>query len=68
MSERRTLTDADVAAIADALETKLESRFYANLGKGVWAIVWKVIIAALLFIAAYGAVKGGVMPPTEVKQ
>lgn len=54
MTDERTLTEADVAAIADALESKLESRFYSNLGKGVWGIIWKVVLAALLFIAAYG--------------
>ena len=68
VSDDRTLTDADVAAIADALESKLESRFYSNLGKGVWGIVWKLIMAALLILAAYGAAKGGLMPPAEVRQ
>ena len=40
----RALTDADIEALAKALKTE----FYTNLGKGVWSLVWKVIITALV--------------------
>jgi hypothetical protein len=58
VSEARLLTDADVEAIAAALESRLEDRFYNNLGKGLWGLAWKFIIAVLMIIAAYGAAKG----------
>jgi len=58
MPDTRTLTDADVAAIADALERKIITNFYSDLGKGVWAIAWKAVVGLVLAIAAYGAVKG----------
>ena len=58
--ERRhqALTDADIDKIVNGLEKKLEQRFYINLGKGIWAFVWRAAIAALLALAAYGHYKG----------
>lgn len=47
----RKLTEADVQAILDAAE----DRFYNNLGKGLWDLVWKTIIVILVGIAAWGA-------------
>jgi hypothetical protein len=58
MSERN-LSDGDVAAIVDALEVRLTDKFYRDLGKGLWGLVWKVLIGALLFVASYGALKYG---------
>ena len=57
MSER-SLTDADVKAIADALEHRLTSKFYNDLGKGVWGLAWKALVLLVLALAAYGAGKG----------
>lgn len=54
----RTLTDADVEAVAEALHGKVIQEFYKDLGKGVWALVWRGTIMAIVSIAAYGAVKG----------
>lgn len=54
----RTLTDGDVRALADELEGRLVRRFYINVGKGVWALVWKAIIGAIVIVSAYGALKG----------
>ena len=62
LAEHRTLTDEDVKAIADALEKKLINKFYADLGKGVWGLVWKAIVTGIIIIAAYGAAKGGKLP------
>lgn len=56
--DKRLLTDADADAVAAALEARLAKRFYLNLGKGVWALAWKGLIALLVLVAAYGAVKG----------
>lgn len=53
MSER-TLTDADVAAIADALQKRVAENFYRDLGRGVWGFAKKAIVVILLTIAAYG--------------
>lgn len=54
----RTLTDADVEALTEALRKKWIAAFYQDLGKGVWALVWRAIVVAAVAIAAYGAVKG----------
>ena len=59
MSGERLISDADVTAIVDALEVRLTDKFYRDLGKGLWGIVWKAIIGAMVFIAAYGAMKYG---------
>lgn len=55
----RTLSDADVEAIADLVLEKLENKVYHDFGKGVWSIVSKVLLAGLLAFAAYGAATGG---------
>lgn len=57
----RTLTDADVEAIATALKQKVVEEFYRDLGKGFWSIAWKSFVAILVGIAAYGAGKGMVV-------
>ena len=54
----RTLTDADVQAIVSAFETRMTEKFYRDLGKGLLGLVWKGLLGALLFIAAYGAYRG----------
>lgn len=54
----RALTDEDVRALADEFESRLVARFYSNLGRGVWGLVWKAVVGAVVLIAAYGAVKG----------
>lgn len=50
----RHLSDEDVKALAKELKTQ----FYSNLGEGVWAVIWKVIIWGSLVLAAYGVTKG----------
>lgn len=54
----RTLTDADIAAIVAQAEAAFVARFYSDLGKGVWGILWKALVMAALGIAAYGGFKG----------
>lgn len=54
----RVLTDADIAAIATELEKRLTDNFYKDLGKGVWGLVKKALLAVLVGIAAYGAING----------
>lgn len=53
----RNLTDADIEALATALETRLARHFYLNIGKGVWGFVWKGLLVALLAVAAYGSIR-----------
>ena len=53
----RALTDDDVKKIVDCLENRLEQRFYVNLGRGIWAFVWRAAVAALLMLAAWGHYK-----------
>lgn len=55
----RTLSDDDIDAITDALHAKIVNDFYGNVGKGMWAVVWKVIMGAMIGLAAYGAYTGG---------
>lgn len=58
----RTLSDADVEALAESLTDKLCARvkneFYQDLGKGLWAFVWKCLLASMIGVAAYTGVKG----------
>ena len=58
MHEDRNLTDADIEALADAIETRMLGRFYGNIGRGFMSIVWKGAIIILLFLAAYGQYGG----------
>lgn len=58
MTEGRNLTDGDVEAIVDALEERITKKFYTDLGKGVWAAVWRTLLTAALIVAAYGATRG----------
>jgi hypothetical protein len=62
MPPHRTLTDADVEAIATALQKCIKEEFYSDLGKGFWSILWKGIMAALIMVAAYGAGRGIAKP------
>lgn len=58
----RSLTDADVRAMVDEIEKRLEARFYRDFGKSVWGVMWKTVLALLisaaLWIAAKGQLKG----------
>jgi hypothetical protein len=58
MPEERKLTDDDVRAIVDQMEERMTERFYGDFGRGVWAVVWKALVAALIVLAAYGSTKG----------
>ena len=53
----RDLTDADVTAIVEGLRKEMIDSFYQDLGKGLWGAVVKIIITALIGIAAYSAGK-----------
>lgn len=53
----RRLSDEDIAALASELEKRLLTQFYHNLGKGVWGVLWKATITAVLAIAAYDYLK-----------
>lgn len=57
--EPRNLTNADVIAILDGMEERIEARFYERLGHGVWGMVWKVIVAGLLFIVGWEVHRNG---------
>ncbi|UOF78132.1 hypothetical protein [Caudoviricetes sp.] len=58
MEEDRSLTDEDIKALVDELENRLQKRFYLNLGKGLWSIMWRFIILGMVVIAAIGSYKG----------
>lgn len=58
LDNRRTLTDADVAAITDALEKRMVEGFYRDIGMGVWGLAKKAFYLALAALAAYGYFKG----------
>jgi hypothetical protein len=53
-NEARTLTNDDVKALADEMEARLMSRFYGNLGRGVWDLAWKAIVICIVGIAVWG--------------
>jgi hypothetical protein len=55
MDDKRTLTDADVSAIATQIEQTFMRQFQLNVGRGVLGMVWRMFVYALVAIAAYGA-------------
>ncbi len=57
-TQERKLTDSDVKEIVDQLEERVAMRFYNDLGRGVWSIAWKVVLCAVVGVAAYGSMKG----------
>ena len=54
----RNLTEDDVQALSDELEKRLTTWFYQGLGRGLWGVVWKGVLLALLAFAAAGSFKG----------
>lgn len=50
----RKLSDDDIQAIVDELETRLEKRFYQNLGRGLWAAVKRALIVVLIALVMLG--------------
>lgn len=62
LSNERTLTEADVRAIAAEVirqgEPAVQHWFYSNLGRGLWGVIWKAIVVSLVGLAAYGAAGG----------
>jgi hypothetical protein len=58
----RQISDEDVTAIVEALEGRLTDKFYRDLGKGLWGLFWKAVVGAIVFVAAYGALKTGGKP------
>lgn len=55
MDDKRTLSEADVRAIAEQIERGITQKFQLNVGRGVLALVWRVMLYVLIMIAAYGA-------------
>lgn len=62
MAEDRLLTDADVEAIAEKVLDMWEARFYTQVGKGVWGVIWKACVVVLVGLAGWGAATGGKLP------
>jgi len=50
----RRLSDADVAAIADALEKRLANTLLTNAGKGVLRLAWHGLLLVIIGLAAFG--------------
>ncbi|HEM7879079.1 TPA: hypothetical protein U2L31_005505 [Burkholderia contaminans] len=51
----RTLTEDDVKAIAEQIESGITQRFQLNVGRGILGLAWRVFMYALVAVAAYGA-------------
>ena len=51
---KRAMTDEDVRAIVDLLEERLTNKFYLDLGRGVWGLAWRAVVAVVVLVAAYG--------------
>ena len=49
--------NGDVIALANEIEKRMVDRFYNDLGRGVWGVTWRVLMMAVLAIAAYGSIK-----------
>lgn len=54
----RNITDADAEAIASALQKKVTKQFYEDLGKGVWAWVWRGLVFGAVAFAAWTGLRG----------
>jgi hypothetical protein len=54
----RKLSDHDISALADEIEKRVLSRFYSDLGRGVWGLVWRALVIAIITVAAYGSLNG----------
>ncbi|HET7332341.1 hypothetical protein [Dyella sp.] len=59
MSHERTLTDADVQAIAAALEKSIADRFVRKAGMGVLTLAWRGFVLAIILLAGYYMAHGG---------
>lgn len=55
--------EALAAEVILQLEPAVKRWFYLNLGRGLWAVVWKTLLLGLIGLAAYGA--GGGHKPWE---
>lgn len=53
MDPQRTLSDADVKAIARAVLDEGEKRVFIGMGKGTWRVIQFVIITAAVSLAIY---------------
>lgn len=51
----RTLTEDDVKAIAEQIESGITQRFQLNVGRGILGLAWRFFMYALVAVAAYGA-------------
>ncbi len=51
----RTLTDEDIQALIDELESRLEK----HVGKGMISLLWKAALLGFLFLAGLGILKEG---------
>ncbi|MGN6657090.1 MAG: hypothetical protein ACTHJ9_17355 [Rhodanobacter sp.] len=55
MDDKRTLTQADVQAIAEQIERTFLRQFQLNVGRGILGFAWRAFIYAVIALAAYGA-------------
>jgi hypothetical protein len=58
----RTLTDADVDAIAARLESRINDRFVRGAGVGVLRFAWKGLTYAIVALAVYAWAHSGGRP------
>ena len=49
---KRILTDEDAKAVAAEVREQMKQSFYNDLGRGIWALVWRGLIVAIIAIAA----------------
>lgn len=56
--EDRKLTDADVEAIAEALENRMATNLYKSLGQGFVGLFRKAIVLCFGGVILYGMSKG----------
>lgn len=58
MPEERTLTESDVEAIADALESRFVQRVDQQIGKGIRGWLMKILLVAVIYLLYEAAAKG----------
>lgn len=50
----RNLTEEDIDALASKILEKAQVNFYKGVGQGVWGLIKKALLPALLILAMYG--------------
>lgn len=49
--DQRTLTDADLEALAEKVIAKFEKKFYMSIGQKFWGMAWITLVGIIIGLA-----------------